>query len=264
MRLQLASDLHLEFLAHHFPGEPTIGAAPEADILVLAGDISTGTKAIEIFRNWPVPVIYLLGNHEGYGNCWKELFAQCVITAQGTAITVLEKGGVCFGDTRILGCTLWTDYCLYSHERQAELMGCADRRLNDHRLIRNADGTRFSTADALAEHEHARGWLATEIAKPFSGKTVVATHHAPHPFSVHSRYLGDALNGAFASDLTELMSDVDVWVHGHVHDSFEYSVKDCRVFANPRGYPMNLGTANSTEELVFENSSFRGNLVIDV
>jgi predicted phosphodiesterase len=47
MKLQLASDLHLEFLATKFPTETLIQPVPGADLLVLAGDIQNGTKALE-------------------------------------------------------------------------------------------------------------------------------------------------------------------------------------------------------------------------
>jgi hypothetical protein len=29
---------------------------------------------------------------------------------------------------------------------------------------------------------------------------------------------------------------VDVWIHGHTHDSFRYAVNGVRVVCNPRGY----------------------------
>ena len=64
MKLQIDSDLHLEFLQDRFPGECLISRAVDADILVLAGDIANGTQSIELFKNWPVPVLYLAGNHD--------------------------------------------------------------------------------------------------------------------------------------------------------------------------------------------------------
>ena len=71
MKIQLASDLHLEFL-EKFPGARIIEPALGADLLVLAGDIHNGTKAIEHFVDWPVPVIYLAGNHEFYNLSWEQ------------------------------------------------------------------------------------------------------------------------------------------------------------------------------------------------
>ena len=63
MKIQLASDLHLEFLTKKYPGQHLITPHPKAEVLVLAGDISTGVKAIDYFRDWPVPVVYVSGNH---------------------------------------------------------------------------------------------------------------------------------------------------------------------------------------------------------
>jgi len=51
---------------------------------------------------------------------------------------------------------------------------------------------------------------------------VVITHHGVHPDSVHPRFAGSSLNPAFISDLTPLVAKADLWIHGHVHDSFDY------------------------------------------
>jgi Icc-related predicted phosphoesterase len=82
---------------------------------------------------------------------------------------------------------------------------------------------------------------------------VVVTHHAPHPLSVHPRYAGSALNASFASDLSEMMElwQPELWVHGHVHDTFDYVVRNTRVVCNPRGY----GT---------ENPAFDPALVVEI
>jgi hypothetical protein len=93
---------------------------------------------------------------------------------------------------------------------------------------------------------------------------VVLTHHAPHPDSIHARFAGSPVNGAFVSDLTELVAQADLWLHGHVHDSFDYRVGRCRVVANPRGYAQNRNDAGSIDELVFENPAFQRQLVIDL
>ena len=68
MRIQLMSDLHLE-VHPHFRPEP----APGADLLVLAGDIGAyqarnqvqdADFGLSLFADWPVPVVYVPGNHE--------------------------------------------------------------------------------------------------------------------------------------------------------------------------------------------------------
>ena len=65
---------------------------------------------------------------------------------------------------------------------------------------------------------------------------MVVTNHAPHPNSVPAQYVGDSLSPAFASNLEKLMGKASLWVHGHVHDSFDYRVNGTRVVCNLRGY----------------------------
>ena len=59
MRVQLFSDLHLDFSMGWFPTP-----APEASHLVLVGDVGHEPDWILQFGNWPVPILYVPGNHE--------------------------------------------------------------------------------------------------------------------------------------------------------------------------------------------------------
>lgn len=264
MRVQLASDLHLEFLARTFPGERLITPAHQADVLVLAGDISHASSAVELFKNWPVPVLYIMGNHEAYGGCIEAVQEELAHAAHGTSVRFLERDVADFGGVRFLGCTLWTDYRLRSNRTQRQLMENAQLRLNDHRLIRMRDGELFSPEHALRDHELSRVWLLQELSRPYDGKTVVISHHGPHLLSVHHRYVGEPLNAAFVSDLSELLPKADLWLHGHVHDSFDYRVAGCRVVANPRGYALNKNAVETAKELVFENNCFLRACVVEV
>lgn len=264
MRVQIASDLHLEHLARCFPGETLIRPAPEADVLVLAGDIAQATGAVSRFGDWPVPVLYVVGNHEFYGGCVDAVRDELTAATAGSSVRVLEREVADFGGVRFLGCTLWTDYRLRSNRTQRHLMENAALRLNDHRLIRTGAGDIFQPEHALQDHEISRTWLAQELSKPYAGKSVVVTHHAPHSLSVHPRYVGDPTNAAFASDLAELLHRADLWIHGHVHDSVDYRVEGCRVVANPRGYARNAHSAKSMDALQFENPAFEHALVIDI
>lgn len=263
LTLQLASDLHLEFLQQRWPGERVIAPAPGAELLVLAGDIAGGTQALDLFADWPVPVLYLAGNHEFYGESLHGLRQQLRQEAAGTNIHFLDNDRLEWGGVRFLGCTLWTDYRLGTGLEQHDLMGRCERTLNDHWCIKMQEGA-FTAAHALKEHEQSRAWLRRELARPFAGSTVVVTHHGPHPGSVHPRYAGNPVNAAFVSDLSRLMPGVDLWLHGHVHDSFAYRVGDCRVVANPLGYARNRASASAPAELQFENPHFDGNLVLEV
>lgn len=123
MQLQLASDLHLEFLKRYFSGERLIAPAYGADILVLAGDVANGTQAIELFKDWSVPVLYVVGNHEFYGESFEQMCIDLRRAAAGTPIRFLDNDVADFGSVRFLGCTLWTDCLLDNTNRtQRQLM----------------------------------------------------------------------------------------------------------------------------------------------
>lgn len=261
MRIQLASDLHLDLL-RRWPHECLISPAPGAELLVLAGDIHRGLRAIECFASWPVPVLYLAGNHEYYDSQWEPLRSDLRRAADGTAVRFLDNDVFTLDGVRFLGSTLWTDYRLAGIPLP-QAMDAAEAFLLDHRRIHTGSGP-FRAQQALDEHLRSRAWLARELSVDRSMPTVVLTHHAPHPGSIHARFAGSPVNGAFVSDLTELVEQADLWLHGHVHDSFDYRVGRCRVMCNPRGYAQNRNDAGSIDELVFENPAFQSRLVIDL
>lgn len=280
MRLQLASDLHLEHLARHFPGERLITPAPDADLLVLAGDIANGVDAVSIFADWPVPVLYVAGNHEFYGHSWEQARVDLKAACRNTSVQVLDTAAAdlsAFSEwaqerrdelsrIRFLGTTLWTDYQLELSGGRARAMTACHANLVDHRAIRTQEGL-FTPRQALEAHEQSRRWLEYMLAKPFDGKTVVISHHGPHERSIHPRFRtpqAAAINAGFASDLTPLLGKVDLWLHGHVHDSFDYEVDGCRVVTNPRGYPRQASSADVIADVAFENPNFRSALVIEV
>lgn len=265
MNIQLASDLHLDLLHPRWPGERLISPALNADVLVLAGDIHQGSQGMGTFAQWDsdrkIPIVYVAGNHEFYGDSIDVVRQRLQESSAATGIHYLERQVVVLNGVRFLGCTLWTDYALRSMFSREHVMGEIQQRLMDHYQIRTDSGL-FTPQDALALHLTSRKWLADELAKPFVGKTVVVTHHGPHPLSVHPRYSGDKINAAYVSDLSSLLPHVDLWLHGHVHDSFDYRVGRCRVVANPAGYVRNRALAASRDEFVLENSRFDRELVI--
>lgn len=72
MRLLVLSDLHLEIWGER---APFIGALSEPDVVILAGDIHTKARgpawAAERFPG--VPVLYVAGNREFYGDAMDKL-----------------------------------------------------------------------------------------------------------------------------------------------------------------------------------------------
>lgn len=61
MKISVLSDLHIEFK----PFEPVV---PDADLVVLAGEIHTRERGVKSTdQAFPCEVLYILGNHEFYG-----------------------------------------------------------------------------------------------------------------------------------------------------------------------------------------------------
>jgi Icc-related predicted phosphoesterase len=263
MKIQIASDLHLEFLEQQFPDYRIVEPA-DADVLVLAGDIHRQSRAIDTFSDWPVPVIYVHGNHEGYGTDFATLIPEMRAGARHANVHYLENDEFILNGVRFLGCCLWTDYSLRGEESREAAMQEAVRCIKDHEAIYNTAGNYFTPQDAFRIHTASRTWLTRKLDQPHDGPTVVVTHHAPHPGSVHPRYAGDIVNTAFVTDLTPLLSKATLWIHGHVHDSFDYRVDQARVVANPRGYARNRRGAATPGDLVWENPGFDAGLVVEV
>lgn len=238
------SDLHLGYNR----AAPVVTVPDDVDAVIVAGDIKAPVQRSMAWLDAEVasqgrPVIFVAGNHEHYSQSYEASTASGrVAQASHRGVHWLENEAVVFGDVRILGCTLWTDYDL--HHSVAISMVAAMRGLNDHGEIRSSGvGSLrglWTPEQALALHRESRAWLEDELAKPFDGKTVVVTHHAPHQLSVARQYRGDPITPAFVSDLSALIAryQPDIWVHGHTHASFDYVVPgtSTRIVCNPMGY----------------------------
>ena len=234
IRLQILSDLHLEF--GDYTPTPT-----SADVVILAGDIHVGCKGIKwVQKHFPdKPVIYVMGNHEFYGHSIPTVFKDFRARTETGNICLLENQSVQIGDWTFLGCSLWTDFALWPTPFAAML--AAGKSMTDYHLIKTKNGT-FQPEDSLAMHKASLGWLESELAKCNPQKTVVVTHHAPSGKSNPPFHAGSILNGAFASPLDALVkqSSVPLWIHGHTHFCVDYKIGRTRVFSNQRGYPHNL------------------------
>lgn len=233
MRLHILSDLHLEF-------ESFSPAAVDSDVVILAGDVGTGCNGFEwALKTFPDrAVIYVLGNHEFYGQKLQKLLAELKDMARGTNIHLLENEACTLGEVTFLGATLWTDFGLYGNPVVSEVV--AQTGMNDYRRIRTLPKyRRLRPSETCQFHAQSRKWLEHEALKLKGQKFVVVTHHAPSPDSIPAAFDGDAFNPAFASDLSRFIAEsgVRLWVHGHLHSPSDYRIGGTRVLANPRGYP---------------------------
>jgi predicted phosphodiesterase len=250
MKLNVLSDLHLSLGALAIP-------ANDADAVVLAGDIARPREAIAWARGFAKPVLYVPGNHEFYGGSIAGTVEELKQLSAGTGIRVLDNDEAIIGGVRFLGTTLWTDFMLFGEgEKRAAAMQDAQRFMRDFSRIRIGEAPFTPEASAALFTQHA-AWLGSRLAERHAGPTVVITHHAPSPRSIHPRFADSLINACFVSDAERLIdgSRARLWIHGHTHDSFDYFVNGARVLCNPRGYAKNG---------VNENPSFDANLLAAV
>ena len=261
MKLQIISDLHLEF------NDVTINNAG-ADILCLAGDISLAKDLVkdtprgEKFRQFFDhvskefdTVLYVMGNHEHYSGRWNNTAANIRTALEPwDNITLMDDGWLNFGKTRIVGTSLWTNM----NKGDPLTMMHIKNSMNDYHVItieNNGIYHKLRPIDTFNAHTRAVETIKL-AAETWDGDVVVLGHHAPSFQSVHERYKHDwMINGGYVSDLDEYIlsqEKIKLWIHGHVHNSFDYMIGECRIVCNPHGY--------HDENAV----GFNPNLVIDV
>lgn len=255
MKLRILSDLHLE----HSPLSLTPG---EEDVIVLAGDIANGTDGVRwAINTFPqTPIVYVPGNHEFYGRRCDKVLADIRSATISSQVNILEREQLVIGDLRILGVTLWTDFGLHDASAHGKAWAKVDalKCVPDFggRITGPCGDHAVVTPDTTeAWHHEAIGWLSERIAEPFSGSTIVVSHHAPSVRSIDPVDRDQRWLPAYASHLDVLVEKVDLWVHGHVHACSDYLVGSTRVICNPRG----IGSGSCVG-----NRQFDPNLIIDV
>jgi Icc-related predicted phosphoesterase len=225
VRIQYFSDIHLEF-------GPLKIATTDADIIVAAGDIGVGREGLDWLKSFRKPVVYVAGNHEFYGREYLSTLAALTDGASGSNVRFLEQRSWEYDGVRFLGCTLWSGLGSDDNDRLDELVSI----VNDFRKIRYRTEL-LSANNYLRLHRESRRWLFAELAKPFSGKTVVVTHHAPTPWSWRDNP-NQIKRHAYCNDLREVLHcfEIAAWFHGHTHAVSDYRCSGTRILCNPRGY----------------------------
>lgn len=253
MKVSYVSDLHLEF------GGPI--ELPGGDLLLLGGDITVvdrldNNKVQENTKKFfdkeaskYKQTLMILGNHEHYhGNIDTSFFRMCDWLAfnQYRNIHLMENsifGLEDFGlkNWMVYGATMWTDY----NRNDNLAKKAASESMNDHHYIRKNDGKvekRFSPNDAYEINQKSTAELIQAVEDFSDDNFIVMTHHTPDLKSGHERWggTGNQLNYAFHNtQLSKVVLDhprIKYWIHGHTHDSMDYTMGECRVLCNPRGY----------------------------
>lgn len=240
MKINLASDLHLEF--------STDLVLPGGDVLILAGDLCEAKNLKQskiqdwVFENLTKyrDVLYVLGNHESYGmriDRTKELVEEYL----PDNVRVMENQTHVIDDVMFVGGTLWTDM----NRGDGRTMMRCKFDMSDYKhitMFNRAVGAyhKLTPEHTTVLHRATRDYIVSEADANPDKKLVVITHMLPSNQAISEQYAEDfTLNGAFASDLDDIIishPNIKVWAFGHTHDFKDFMVGETRLLCNPRGY----------------------------
>jgi len=265
MRVNLISDIHLEFSDLKLPG---------GDVLLIAGDaceahrikpdMYTGemprllkweTEEKRVDRHYRFfkeecakynRVLYIAGNHEHYGGKFNQTHELLRERLADCNVDVLERDTVDINGVLFVGTTLWSDV---SHPLVESIVR---ECMNDYSSIKlkehyghdpvQVNYRKLRPADTLREFYKSRDYIFKTAAENPDKNIVVMTHHAPSEHSVDPMYKlpkHQEMNRAYYSDLDQHIIDhpnIKFWVHGHTHADHDYTIGGCRVLCHPRGY----------------------------
>ena len=263
MKIQIASDLHLEALARERePGVvyrsamdgrgrviergPGPSRPPDAvfrpvdgrDLLILAGDIGTDTLALafveqELERS---PVIYVPGNHEYYSGRTREVIDAVwrALAMERPGLHYLTGEALTLDGVRFWGGPWYSDLWGITPHDRAGAWYHRDVAWGINDFYAGYGGAAWSVARHI-NHFHAQ----TDLLRAHAGALdVVITHWPPMKGAIHPKYDGDVLNPYFINDQDDLVREIGakLWISGHTHEAYDYTVGETRCVGNPTGY----------------------------
>lgn len=254
MKLQYASDLHLEFGENSkwLKANPLV---PSADILILAGDI--GYLGDDNYKTHPFwdqvsenykKVIVIPGNHELYKyydinelhEGWSLSIRKNVKAYYNSVIPLDEN-------TDLIVSTLWSKI-----SPAEEFM--TERCVSDFARIRNGK-FRLSAQRFNEEHDRCRSFIDKAVKESKAKNIIVATHHVPSFSLMADEFKGSSINGAFTVELGDFIANsrINYWIYGHSHRNIERRIGNTVCISNQLGY-------------VFQNEhhTFRPDAVIEL
>lgn len=236
MKIQYASDLHLEFEANsrYLCKNPII---PTGDVLLLAGDIGVLGEdymkyplwdwAAEHFRQ----TLVVPGNHEFYQSEDLASFHTGMIREIRPNVKLCYNSVVTIDDVDFFLTTLW------AHIRTEDDFHIR-RAMSDFHYIKY-DGKRLEPGQFNKEHQKTLQFLDSALKSSVNSKHVVVSHHVPTELCMSPEFKGSAFNGAFVVELHDFIYDnqIDYWIYGHSHRNMpEVDINATKVICNQLGY----------------------------
>lgn len=235
LSFQIASDIHIEYRNNDLHN-PWDYITPEADILVLAGDIGSFYKINQLENFLTIlcskfkKVIYVPGNQEyymidGYKPVRKQILDNRIFDIENKIenLFILNQGSIILGDVCITGCTLWS---------------LPDIKLPKY-LVRI-----FGITTEIYERYHKQDLEYIEKMITYCQqnklKLVVISHYCPTYKVLDGSRKRDRFTSLYTSHLDYLLSrdKVHTWICGHIHRNFDFVSEDgTRIVGNQKGKP---------------------------
>ena len=304
MKIFAVSDLHNENAIR------ALKVPSDANVIVLAGDLEHPQLVFEHFSKFKLPIIAVAGNHDFFGKDITEGIAQLKELASNyDNVHLLENEKVEIGNVRFIGSTFWSNYGdlhprlvveaqynmrdsisikaeqwwetseneefgLAMHEHIIEKCKKIESKRFDSAILhylKQFNRAKFHPIIGYQLNQQAVKFIATELAKPFNGRTVVVTHHPPTWEALRQAYNCEPINADLYNDLrftppgydqnypfgfipepvvtsnygsslkhlfnqySGPITGADLWVHGHTHYNFEYALNGTRFVVNALG-----------------------------
>ena len=254
MKLLITSDLHIDI--NETTDFDFMYDKIEKDVVIIAGDISGSLKTHKQYLNKlkkvvGCPITAIAGNHLGYdyytnGCAYHDLLDTSISLLQKESkdnLFFLHNEYVDVGDYIIFGGPMYSNFKLYGNDILA--MNFAKQYMNDFNYVHvldvlSEDVRPVRPNDYVKWFEQFKKSLKKCI-KETTKDIIVVTHFAPSIKSISDKYNGiyRELNPSYASNMERFIKAnprIKLWVHGHMHDSFDYMIGQCRVVCEPYGY----------------------------
>ncbi|GFI39180.1 hypothetical protein IMSAG025_02205 [Muribaculaceae bacterium] len=250
MKIQYASDLHLEFAgnASYLKHNPLKVAG---DILILAGDIGylgDQNYSRHPFWDWASEnyelVIVAMGNHEFYKFFDISTLDNGHILQIRHNVAAYYNRVISIGDTDIIVSTLWS-------EIPREEAAFTEQVITDFsRIMYGEDLLTF--ADFNREHRKCLDFVKSAVSASNARHKIVVSHHVPSFRMQCPKFKDSNASGAFIVELEGYIkeSGVDFWIYGHSHYNVDVRIGRTLCISNQLGYVFN------NEHLTFRNDAF--------
>jgi predicted phosphodiesterase len=236
MKIQYASDLHLEFAENSFFLQQN-PLKPVGDVLVLAGDIGyldTDSYTKHPFWDWASTnyerVIVAVGNHELYQYYDLAKMPQGVVCKIRKNVFCYYNAVVRAGNADIIISTLWSKI-------PPQNAFWTEKNVSDFYRIRY-NGYRLSADTFNAEHERCLSFVKDKVSQSKVEHIVVVTHHVPSFILSSPDFRGSRINGAFTVELSDYIetSPIKYWIYGHSHRNIDCAIGNTCCVSNQLGY----------------------------